>query len=193
MENSNRIVECRGGRKVISRREVYSNEFGRKFFHDETINPDGKRGIYGWTVIKPGAYALPLDDDGNVHLELIDQYATSIRSLEVPSGGVENRDSFLETAKRELKEELGITAEEWIDINPYDPMPGAIFSPQHSYLARKLSFGQHNRESVELDMEHVVMPLEQALKAAYRGRIRDAGSIITIFRADYYLRFYNRK
>lgn len=68
------------------------------------------------------------------HLEL---YSNSY-SWEVITGGFKSKSDPLDVAKRELKEEAGLIADEWIDLGYYYPVNGYASEKTSIYLARKL-------------------------------------------------------
>ena len=70
------------------------------------------------------------------------RYAVGQMSLEVVSGGVEEGEEPLAAARRELKEELGIEADEWVELGRVDPFTSMVLSPARLFLARKLHFGE---------------------------------------------------
>ena len=103
--------------QIVKTKEVYRDPWFR-VDRDKVIRPDGKPGTYTVVHLKPGVCVLALDDDGQVCLTEEFHYAVGRVTLEAVSGGIEPDEDPLETAKRELKEELGITAKEWRDFNP---------------------------------------------------------------------------
>ena len=105
---------------------------------DQVIRPDGKDGLFGVVTMKSGASILALDDEGYVYLTEEFRYALGRISVEVVSGALDDGENLLQAAQRELKEEAGIEAEEWIDLGIVNPFTSIIDSPANIYLARKL-------------------------------------------------------
>jgi len=62
--------------------------------------------------IKHGASTLAMEDNGDVWLVKEWKYAVGRPSIEVVSGGIEVGEAPLAAAKRELREEAGLTARE---------------------------------------------------------------------------------
>ena len=102
---------------------------------DQVIRPDGKPGIFGLVNMKPGVSVLALDESGFVYLTDEFHYAIGKDSIEVVSGAIDNIESSLDAAKRELEEELGIKAEEWIDLGEVNPFT-TLFICSHTRLAK---------------------------------------------------------
>ena len=75
------------------------------------LRPDGSPGIYGVVHFKNRAVGvLPVDDDGSIWLVGQYRYPLDAYSWEIPEGGCPEPRSPEETARRELREETGLTA-----------------------------------------------------------------------------------
>src|SRR5580693_1650129 len=95
--------------KTIGSREVYANPWIR-VREDQVIRPDGKPGIYG--VVEFRSYAIgvvPVTPEGETFLVGQWRYPLSLYSWEIPEGGGAFDRPMLESAKKELREETGIT------------------------------------------------------------------------------------
>lgn len=148
---------------------------------DAVIRPDGKPGIFGVVKMKAGISVLPLDKDGNVYLTDEYHYAIERNTLEVVSGGVDENESLLDAAKRELKEETGLSAKEWTDLGSLDPFTGVINSPNHMYLARGLTEGESSPEGTET-IRIVKMPFKDVLDQVLSGEITHGASVGAILK-----------
>lgn len=153
---------------------------------DQVIRPDGKNGIFGVIKMIGGVSVLPLDEEGYVYMTEEFHYAIGIKDIETASGGLDGNEEPIETAKRELKEELGIEAREWIDLGLVNPFTTVIKSPQKIFLARKLAFGQDNQEDTE-DIKLVKVKLEEAVKMVMDSVITHGPSCVLILKAKEYL------
>ena len=93
-----------------SSRDIYENPW-IKVVEDEVIRPNKTNGIYGKVHFKNKAIGIiPVDD--NLNTWLVGQYRYTLNeySWEIPTGGVPFEENTLDGAKRELKEETGLTA-----------------------------------------------------------------------------------
>jgi ADP-ribose pyrophosphatase len=131
--------------------------------------------------MKEGVSVLPIDDQGNVYLTKQFRYVLGEESLEAPSGAIEGEEP-IEAAKREIKEELGIEAEEWLPLGTAETDTSIVRCPAHFFVARKLTFGEPNREGVEV-MKTVKLSFDEAVEKALSGEIRHGASCILILRA----------
>lgn len=78
--------------------------------------------------------------------------------LELPAGGVEDGESPIETAKRELAEETGLHGGEWVEIATFFTSPGYTDEKMHLFLATGLEHGEAHPEGSE-DIELVRVPV----------------------------------
>src|SRR4051794_764070 len=90
----------------------YQSEFV-ELREDQVKKPDGSSGTYATVTLKPGVAVLPISPEGDVYLTRQFRYALGRESVEVPSGTVEDGEEPLAAAKREIREELGIEAQQW--------------------------------------------------------------------------------
>src|ERR1041385_8704004 len=115
---------------------------------DQVIRPDGNDGIYGVISFgEAGTHIVPIDDEGNIYLIKEFAFGTEQFEITVPAGGVEDGETPLEAAKRELREEIGIEASEWISLGYAKPLTTYMNLPIHSYIAKGLKIGKPETES----------------------------------------------
>ncbi|HMO35590.1 MAG TPA: NUDIX hydrolase [Gemmatales bacterium] len=178
-------MQQHGPWKIVSRRWAYEDPW-MKVQRDEVIRPDGQPGTYAVVHIKPGACVLPVDEEGLVHLTEEFHYAVGKVTLECVSGGMEPGETFLTAAKRELREELGLQAEEWQDLGRLDPFTASVLSPTQLFLARKLTYEATSPDGTEL-IRHVKIPLSLAVQLVMQSVITHAPSMALILKANYLL------
>lgn len=149
---------------------------------DAVIHPDGKPGIFGVTTLLSGTSILPVDDDGNVYLIEEYRYAVERLCIECASGAIEKGQTPLEAAKRELHEEAGLEADEWLDLGYIDPFTSVTNAPHHLFIARKLhEVGQQLESSETIEVKKYT--LEEAYQMVLDGRINFSPACILILRA----------
>lgn len=170
-------MKCR----ALSSREVYRNPW-IAVREDQVVWEDGKPGMFGVIEIMPGVSVLALDDDGMVHLVREWKHPLGRYSLEVVSGGVEPDESPLEAAQRELAEELGFRASEWLALGTSNAHSTVVRANAHLFLARGLTPGPTAPDATE-HLVPVSMSLDQALGAVMDGEITHTGSGLLILKA----------
>ena len=93
----------------------------------------------------------------------------------------------LDAAKRELREELGIEAEEWIELGYVNPFTSVVHSPGFLFLARKLRFTTQQREGTEI-IRVLKMPFDKAVRLVMENKITHGQSVALILKAKEYLK-----
>ena len=124
---------------------------------------------------------LPLDDEGNTWLVGQQRYTLSEYSWELPMGGAPLDESPLDAAKRELKEETGLTAERWSEVMRLHTSNSITDELGIVYIAEGLTQGEPEFEETE-DLDIRKLPLQTALQLVNDGKITDAISAAAILR-----------
>ncbi|PPK86174.1 8-oxo-dGTP pyrophosphatase MutT (NUDIX family) [Neolewinella xylanilytica] len=160
---------------------AYENPWIRVEHHD-VVNPAGGDGIYGLVRYKNHAIGIvPIDAAGYTYLVGQYRYALDAYSWEIPEGGCPAGEDTLATAKRELKEETGLVAEEWQQIIEFHLSNSVSDEWGVAYVAR----GLHQQEAEPEDTEQLKLrrlPLSEAIDMTLDGRITDAVSVLALQR-----------
>lgn len=172
--------------KKLSSRLVYSNPYV-SLLEDQVLNPDGSPGVYAVLNIRYAIGVMALDSSDNIYLVGQYRYATEEYAWEVVEGGVDDGEEPIVAAKRELEEEVGLVADDWIQLgseihisNCHTSERGAVF------LARNLKETSIKRDSSEI-LEVKMLPLSDAFAMLKNGEIKDALSNIALYRLANYL------
>ena len=155
---------------------------------DRVVLPHGTETVYEFVEIKHGSSVLAMEENGDVWLVREWKYAIDRPSLEVVSGGIESNETPVETAHRELREELGKTAAELIPLGYVDPFTTMLRCPNYLFLARGLGNAERAPEEAEANMELHRVAFREAYDLAVRGEITHGSSCVAIFRAAAWLR-----
>ena len=169
-----------GNWAIKSTRKIFENAFFA-VFEDNVIKPTGDDGKYATIRFKPGASVLAIDDDDNAYLTRQYRYAIGRHDLEVVAGSIEG-EGALEAAKRELKEELGIEADEWLDAGTVHSLTSVTQCESRLFVARGLTIREQETEGTE-DIEPVKLKLAEAYDMVMRGEITDGDTCILIMKA----------
>ena len=165
---------------IKSTEKKYSDEF-LELTVDEVIKPDGKLGVYATVQLKSGVAILPLDNEGNVYLTSQFRYAIGKESIEVISGGIEE-DNPLEAAKREAEEEIGLVAEEWIELGIFHLETSMIKGPVYLFVVRNLHFKNAHQDSTE-NVKPLKKTFDEALQMVINNEITHGPSCVLILKA----------
>ena len=171
--------------RLISSREVHKGNLVR-LREDKVILPQGTEALYEYVEIKHGSSTLAMEDNGDVWLVKEWKYAIGRPSVEVVSGGLEPGESPLEGARRELREEAGLDAAEFIPLGHVDPFTTMLRCQNYLFLARGLTANPHQREEAEV-MELMRVPLAKAVRMVMDGEITHGTSCVLIFKARTFL------
>jgi len=121
-----------------------------KVVENQVINPAGKDGIYGVVHFKNTAIAIiPLDEEYNTWI--VGQYRYTLDSFEweVPEGGSLKSEAPLDGAKRELAEETGYEASEYIKVLEMQLSNSVSDEVSVTYVAKGLTFIGDSPEETE--------------------------------------------
>ncbi len=129
-----------------------------------------------------GAAVAAINARGEICLLRQFRHAAGGWLWELPAGKIDNREPPLQTAQRELEEEAGVTATHWESLGDMVSSPGVFTEVIHLYLATGLEEAAAKPEEHEV-LEVHWKPLEEAVEMARNGELRDAKSLVGIFRA----------
>jgi ADP-ribose pyrophosphatase len=156
------------------------------------VNPDDARTVYDGDLIDvtierwgdhereivehPGAVAIvAVDREGVVTLVRQTREPARKQLVELPAGTLEDGESPLESARRELEEETGLTGGHWREVTAFFTTPGFCRERMHLFFAEELERGEPSPDEDE-DVELVRWPLgelEQRL-----AEIEDAKTLV---------------
>ena len=164
-----------------SRRVVYDNPW-ITVWHDVVTRPDGSPGIYGVVHFANRAVgAVVMDDDDRVLLVGQHRYTLDRYSWEIPEGGVPDGEAALDGARREVREETGVEADDWREIVRFELSNSICDEAGVIYAARATGHGVASPEpSEELAIRWVAF--DDALSMTTDGRITDAMTIMGLQR-----------
>ncbi len=172
--------------KVHNVKEFYSGRIFSFVTEDVTLPNDSRTEMA--FIRHPGSAAVvPLLDDRTVIMER--QYRHVVRDylFEIPAGTMDSGESPLACARRELKEETGYVADEFIELGEVHILPAYSDEKIHVYLARDLTLSRQNLDHDEI-ITVVTHPFDQVMEMISTGRITDALTVLSLQRAWFYLR-----
>lgn len=130
-------------------------------------------------VHKGSAVVIPVFADGTVALVRQYRHAAGKYLLEICAGTLESGEDPEIGARRELEEEIGVTAAKIEKLCEFYVSPGFLTEKMHLYLATELTETSQNLEADEvLKVERYSFP--QAFEMIQKGEIEDAKTIVGI-------------
>lgn len=128
-------------------------------------------------ISHPGSGVIvPVFDDGTVALVRQYRHAAGRSLLEIPAGSLDEGESPETGARRELEEEIGVTAETFEQIAEFYVSPGFLTEKMYIFLATGLN---NTRQSLDDDeIVHIErLSFDEAFGMIKRGDIEDAKTI----------------
>lgn len=153
---------------------------------DDVSLPNGKETKREIVEHRGGVGIIPFDGE---NIYLVNQYRYAMRQVltEIPAGKREFDEKPIETAKRELYEEIGATAKEFIYLGEFYPTVGYCEEIIYLYLAKDLKFSNrlHLDEDEFLNVSKV--SYKKALEMVKNNELKDAKTVIAILKLGDYI------
>ena len=172
----------RGPNELISSKTVYKNPW-ITVHEDKIKRANGQDGIYGIVEYSPGIAVVAVNEKNEIFLVKEYAYAIDEFNISLPSGGIDSNESPLDAAKRELHEEAGVSANEWIDLGFINPYTMIINGLQYLFLAKGAIIDSQYEEEFEI----IKVPFEEAYQMVLQSKINHAGSCVAILKARDFL------
>jgi rSAM/selenodomain-associated transferase 1 len=164
----------------IEREVLYASPW-RSFVSEQVETHTGERIDYRYFDTGQAVWVVPVTPDGRIIL--IRQYRHPVREwcVEVPAGSDDGDP--LETAIRELREEIGGIAGRIVPVASYFPASAHLTHRGHVFVAFDVETGDVAHEPTEL-MSAFAVPLDLAVDMARRGEIDDSQSALAILACE---------
>src|SRR5829696_7803294 len=163
---------------VVSSRDLYRDDWVVALRKDVITRPGHPEEFSRLTLEHPGAViVLAVDDDERVMCLRQYRHTSGHEFVELPAGLRDAGDEpAVETAKRELREEVELEASQWRPLLSTYGSAGISNEVHEIFLARGLtpaSRGDFAMEHEEAEMEHFWAPMTDLLDAVLEGRVRE--------------------
>ncbi len=169
----------------MSTKLVYSNAWIR-VREDKVITPRGRSGIYGVVEAKPAIGVVPLTTDLFTYLVGQYRYTLDTYNWEIPEGGGEKNETLLEGAKRELREETGLSAKQWTQLGELYTTNCFTNERAYIFIAENLSQGSTEPEPTEV-LTLKKLPFLDAWQMVLNQEIKDSLSVTALMRTYHHL------
>lgn len=134
-----------------------------------------------------GVCVLAMEPDGTVYTVKQFRYPFGKVVEELPAGKLDGPEGHALAARRELSEEVGLEAGDWVYLGGILASPGFCTEVLHIYLARDLRHGeQHPDEDEFLSVER--RPFPELVERVMSGELYDAKTVAAILKTQEYLR-----
>ena len=174
---------------VTATRHLYRADWVMALREDEITAPGSPERFSRWVLEHPGAViVLAVDDDGRAFCQRQYRHPARRRFVELPAGLLDQEgEPPLEAARRELREEARLEAEDWTLLGSTWSSPGISSEVMHLFLARGLRDVQDDDFEAtheEADMSTHWVPLTELLAAVLDGRLGDGPLVQTLLLAQ---------
>ncbi len=148
-------------------------------YEDDVIKPNGKQGKYSYTKSPPFVLVIAFDSGRFV---LVKQFRYPLRKMitEFPGGSIDEGESPLEAAMRELEEETGFKAKKWTKL-------GSILNPNEAtvFIAEELEKGKNKMrdDGIEGFMQFTRAELDDMIA---HGELTDSKTLACLLLFDRY-------
>ncbi|GLK50448.1 DNA mismatch repair protein MutT [Brevundimonas intermedia] len=161
---------------------VFENPWIRLTRH-RVLAPTGNPGDYA--VMRPKNAAtgvLPVHDDGTVVLVGQQRFALGNYSWEMPEGGAPLGEDPFDGVRRELAEEAGLEAAQWVPALTMELSNSVTTEMAHTWIAWGLSPVPVAPDPTEV-IAVVRVPFLDLLEEIGRGTVRDSLTVATAYKA----------
>ena len=146
----------------------------------DIVKESGEKTIWHSVQVKPVVAILALTEKKEIYLIKQYRYRLKKTSFEIPAGYINQNEDPLDAAKRELKEETGLEAKEWMLLGMRKVGANAVTGDFYYYFAQNLHSGEQRLDDSE-DIQVLTVPFADAVEKAVTGEILVNSNIVGIF------------
>lgn len=152
-----------------------------KVERDRVRLPDGRESTREYIAHPGAAVILALTEDGELLFERQFRYPLRRVFLELPAGKMDANETPEQTARRELLEETGYTAQTWRHLGVIHPAIGYSDERIEVFFARGLQRVTEQKLDAGEFLEVFGLSPEAAREKAARGEISDAKTLAALY------------
>lgn len=178
--------------KFESSRKIYSNRYIE--LYEDVLDIRNKKKIYTRAKRRDYSTIVPFVSDNEILVIKSYRHLVNSYQIEAPSGYIENGETPVEAANRELKEETGHGANNIISLGSYTldytmfEQTGNLFVGYELVNERKQELGM-----MEI-IETTILTIDEIRKLLFSGKILNASSIVAFYKSlDFHLNYKNKK
>ncbi len=154
----------------------------------ENVELENGQAAYREFVEHPGGVGVVAITPDNKML-MVKQFRKAIEdeTVEIPAGKLERGEDPMICGMRELEEETGYKAKEFISLGFIYPSPGFTDERTYIYLAKDLYSGVANPDEDEF-LDVIKMPLDEVHSKIMNNEINDAKTVVGFYKAMEYIK-----
>jgi ADP-ribose pyrophosphatase len=188
----NKTMKLPSDWKFESSRKIYSNKYIE--LYEDVLDIRNKKKIYTRAKRKNYSTIVPFISDNEVLVIKSYRHLVNSYQIEAPSGYIENGETPIEAANRELKEETGYVANNIMSLGSYT-LDYTMFEQTGNLF---VGYDLVNEREQELGMmeiiETTILTIDEITKLLYNGKILNASSIVAFYKSlDFHINYKNKK
>lgn len=148
--------------------------------------PDGKQQYFDLVEHGDSVTILAVDGEGNVYFVTQHRIGTDSTLLELPAGVLDEGEDPLTSAKREIREEIGLAANNFRELGSFYLAPGYTDEYMTVYLATELYESPLDPDDDEF-LDVLIMPISEVYRKALAGEFKDGKTLAALLLAQPYL------
>ncbi len=175
------------GHTIINSKLIYNGSVKLKL---DTFRVNEK--IFTKEVVEHKASVGIIPIINNDEIILIKQYRYAVNDylIEIPAGKIENKESPIEAAKRELEEETGFKGE-LMPLTKFYLAPSYDTELMHLFIAKNIFKTENSLCRMDEDekISNIIVKLDDALRYCFNGNIKDCKTIsaILLYHTSFFL------
>ena len=147
---------------------------------DLVVDQKGIEKNFSFVRQNDGVVVLALTSDDRVVLIRNFRYLVGKRCWELPAGGIEEGETPLAAAKRELKEETGFITKQVRKFSTFYPSNGTNTQTVHMFVAKDVIRLKKRTFDYQEPTSVILVEKEKALQLAFSRKIQGASSLLLL-------------
>jgi len=169
--------------KMLNENEKFKGKTFTLFERDFELRHETK---VTWEIIKKknSVAVVPIDSDGNIYM--LNQFFAAVNDwgLTLPKGSIEDGESSIEAAAKELNEETGLEGD-LTELITVSVSPGYLTQLTTIFIAKNLKPAKKRLKCDENEIIEVIkMPFKEALSKIIKGNIVEARTVAGLLLAN---------
>ncbi len=163
--------------KTIKSKTVFKCPY-MKIDEDDFEMPSGKRGKY-YIWQRPDFVVVIAKNGNDFYIMRQYRYPIKVKAYEFVAGAIDEKETSLQAAKRELEEEAGIKAKKFQNLGWYWASKGCSRQKGNVFLAEGLSFGERKPDEIESEgeIEIIKCKISEVKELIKNGKMNDNDSL----------------
>lgn len=188
----NKTMKLPSDWKFESSRKIYSNKYIE--LYEDVLDIRNKKKIYTRAKRKNYSTIVPFISENEILVIKSYRHLVNSYQIEAPSGYIENGETPIEAANRELKEETGYVTNNIISLGSYT-LDYTMFEQTGNLF---VGYDLVNERKQELGMmeiiETTILTIDEIKKLLFNGKILNASSIVAFYKSlDFHINYKNKK